>query len=470
MGKKERFYADIMSMHQKVTGSCNIVTVRIPTGEKFHFVVDCGLFQEAEFLHLNSEFAFRPSNIDFCLVTHAHVDHIGRIPFLVKSGFEGFIYATDVTKSIMKPALVDTVKVMRTDAKRKRHPVLFDEKDVETTMKMVRGYNYNQWFQVREHVDIMFLSNGHLFGAAMILVRLSYPGERDINILFTGDYNNKNLFFKLGEIPSWVYSMPLTIVQEATYGYMDSSEIVKCFADNITKCMSNGGTALVPVFSLCRMQEVLYTLKCLQDDGNISCEIPIYVDGKLGIKYTYMALSGELAIDEDKREFLPQGISYVDKQTRGTILQDSSPKIILTTSGMGSHGPAQTYIPIYITRGNTLIQFTGYVTTGTLGRELKDTPSGEVVKIRGVLYRKHADVEYTNEFSAHAKADEIIDFLNQFEKINLVLVNHGETHSKDVLAERILNEVSLKHVGILGMYFYRINSYGLVTSKSAKFM
>ena len=104
------------------------------------------------------------------------------------------IYTTDVTKSIMRPALTDSIKVLRSDAKKKKQPVIYDERDIENTIIKVRGCNYNAWISVREHVDVMFLSNGHLYGASMILVKISYPGERDINILFTGDYNNKNTF------------------------------------------------------------------------------------------------------------------------------------------------------------------------------------------------------------------------------------------------------------------------------------
>ena len=218
------------------------------------------------------------------------------------------------------------------------------------------------------------------------------------------------------------------------------------------------------------MQEILYCIKVLQDEGKISDEIPIYVDGKLGIKYTLMCKNGVIKIKESMREFLPKNVIFVDKTIRGGLFQDKSCKIIITTSGMGSHGPAQTYIPNYITHGDALIHFTGYVAEGTLGRELKDAPKDEAVKIKGVLYRKEADVEYTNEFSAHAKADEMIEFLNRFRKINLVLVNHGETSVKDVFADRILDEVNPKNVAILGNYFYRINPYGLVTSKSAKFL
>lgn len=470
MGKKERFYADIMSVHPEVTGSCNIVTVRLPYGEKFHFIVDCGLFQEEEYMRWNNELVFNPANIDFCLVTHAHADHIGRLPFLIKKGYNGLIYCTDVTKNIMPSALKDSAKVLRENAKRKSEKALYDDVDVKQTLQHVRGYSFNEWIHVRAHVDVMFLSNGHLYGAAMILVRISYPKEKDINILFTGDYNNKNIFFDLEPIPKWVYSLPLTIVQESTYGDMESSEIKEQFDTNILRYIDTRGSIIIPVFALGRMQEVLYYLKRLQENQLLPVDIPIYLDGKLGITYTMMCEEGLLGVNQEMRDFLPENIIVVDKTTRGAIMQANSCKIIVTTSGMGSHGPAQTYIPNYITRNNTLIQFTGYVTEGTLGREIKETPRGETVKIRGILYKKEADVEYTSEFSAHAKADEIISFLRRFEKPNLVLINHGEFHTKEIFATRVLDEVNPKKVGVLGRYFFRINPYGLVTSKSAKFL
>ena len=470
MGKKERFYADIMSVHPEVTGSCNIVTVRLPNGEKFHFIVDCGLFQEKEYMKRNNELMFNPDNIEFCLVTHAHVDHIGRLPFLIKKGYSGYIYTTDVTKNIMPSALKDSAKVLRESAKRNKEKAIYTESDVEHTMQHVMGYGYNQWIRINGYVRIMFLANGHLYGAAMILVQISYPGEKNINILFTGDYNNKNIFFDLEPVPKWVYSLPLTIVQESTYGYMDSTDIMECFNDNILKCARKGGTIVIPVFALGRMQEILYYLKGLQDLELLSADIPIYVDGKLGNIYNSMCKDGLLGTREDMRDFLPENIKFADKTTKGTLLQSKEAKIIVTTSGMGSHGPAQTYIPSYITRGNALIQFTGYVTEGTLGRDIKDAEKGKPVKIRGILYKKAADVEYTNEFSAHAKADEMISFLQRFENPNLVLINHGEASTKEIFARRVLDEVHPKKVGILGQYFFRINPYGLVTSKSAKFM
>ena len=152
------------------------------------------------------------------------------------------------------------------------------------------------------------------------------------------------------------------------------------------------------------------------------------------------------------------------------MLESTDKKIIVTTSGMGSYGPAQTYIPEYISRPKALIQFTGYTAEGTLGRRLKDTKKGEMVQVGGLIVKKSAEVEYTNEYSAHAKADEMIIFLNQFKNLKLVLVNHGEEDVKKVFAERIVNEVNPKRVGILDReYFFRVNSYGLVKTLSTKF-
>ncbi len=471
MGKKEPFYVDIMAAHPEVTGSCNIVTVRLPNGEKFHFIVDCGLFQERIHEEHNQNLMFNPTNIDFCLVTHAHIDHIGRFPLLVKNGYSGNIYATDDTRKVMSSSLEDSAKVLRETSKRKNEKPLYTNVDVSETMQLVRGCDFNTWIQVRNNVDVMFFNNGHLFGASIIFVKISYPGENDINMLFTGDYNNKNVFLDLKPLPNWVYNIPLTIIQESTYGDMDSSMIERCFVDNILDRIRRNGTVVIPVFSLGRMQEILYLLKKLQIKNQISTEIPIYIDGKLGIKYTIMCKNGEFAIREDMREFLPENSTFVDRSTRMDAINDKRCKIIVTTSGMGSYGPAQAYIPAFITDKDALIQFTGYTAEGTLGRTLKDTPKGEVVKIGGVLYKKEADVEYTNEFSAHAKADEMIEFLRQFTHINLILVNHGESPVKELFAKRILDEVETKYIGILGrQYFFRINPYGLVDSKATKFL
>lgn len=470
MGKKCRFHADVMAMNEGVTGSCNLVISEFPNEETVRFVVDCGLFQEREYEKLNSVLPFYAENIAFCLVTHVHVDHIGRLPYMVKNGFSKPIYATETTCKLLPLALYDSFKVLSSVSKRKNVKCLYSDVDVERTLELLKPCKYNEAIQVHENIKVTFLNNGHLIGAASILVQISYTGYEDINLLFTGDYNNENMFFDVNPIPQRILDLPLTVVPESTYGNMDSSEIHKCFKYNIKKCLNRDGTVIALVFSLGRSQEILYVLRIMQKNGELDTEIPIYFDGKLAIRYTNLYIKDGLDIKPEMKEFLPENLTFVDKANRRDVVADTSKKIILTTSGMGAYGPAQIYIPEYISRENALIQFTGYTAEGTMGNRLKSAKFGDMVEIGGLIAKKKADVEYTTEYSAHAKADEMIEFLKQFTNLKLVLVNHGEPKTKSTFAERIVKEVDTKNVGLLGReYFFRVDSYGLVKTLSTKF-
>lgn len=472
MGCKSRFYVDIMDIHNEVTGSCHLCVTILPNGDKLKFVVDCGLFQQEDGEEYNKKFPFRPADIDFCMVTHNHVDHTGRLPLLVKEEFHGKIYATETTCNLLQEALNDSYSVLKSRAKANGYPPIYGEEDVIRTMSFCTPCAYNETIQINEHVKVNFFENAHLPGAAVILVRISYPEYEDINLIFTGDYNNKSVFQEDVSIPKWVFDLPVTIIQESTYGDTDSCEIEPCFDRNILKAVEEGWTILAPVFSLGRAQEILYRLKCLQNSGQLDVSIPIYLDGKLAIRYTNMYLKGFVRIREDMQDFLPENFMLVDKNIRSTLLyEDNSCKIILTSSGMGSYGPARSYIPAYLGRQKVLIHFTGYTAIGTMGRRIKDTPTGEIVNVAGLLIKKRAKVEYTSEFSAHAKADTMIDFLKQFTNLKLVLVNHGSPEVKEKFAARILNEVDSKQVGILNRdTLFRVNSWGLVKTIPTKFI
>lgn len=470
MGTKNRFYADIMAINQEVTGSCNLIVVRFPDKSSVRFVVDCGLFQERKYNELNETLEFDPQNIDFCIVTHNHVDHTGRLPLMVKNGYCNEIYATESTCKLLPLGLYDSFKVLMDVYKKKHMKCLYSEADVSRTLSLLTPCKYNETFMVGDNIKVTFFMNGHLVGAAVVLVQISYPGYEDINLMFTGDYNNKNVFFNVDPIPDWATVLPLTLIQESTYGNMLTLEIQKTFKQNIKECLSNNGSVLALVFSIGRTQEILYELKKMQDNGELDSQIPIYLDGSLAVKYTGLYLSGKLNIKNDLKYFLPKNLEFVDLKSRERVLDDESKKIILTTSGMGSYGPAQTYIPIYLSRKNALIQFTGFTAEGTMGHRLKNAIEGEKVACGGMSAFKHAQVEYTNEFSGHAKADEMIEFLKQFKNLKLVLVNHGETNSKELFAQTIENEINPKKVEILGReQFFRVNPYGLVKTLSTKF-
>lgn len=475
MGSKERFYADIMALNPGVTGSCNLVIVRLPNPDcpRIRFTVDCGLFQEKGDEDYNDDFPFDPDKLDFCLVTHNHVDHIGRLPLLVKKGFHGTIYATESTKKLLSLALWDCHKVLKDVSKRKHKKVTYKSEDVSQALCLVKGCKYGEEIRVHDNVYVTFLSNGHLIGAALIFIRITYPGFDDINLLFTGDYKGENVFFDVEPIPERILDAPLTIIQESTYGDMDTDEVNPCFKENIIKCIQQGGTVIAPVFSLGRSQEILYELKLMQDNGMLDPEIPIYFDGKLAIRYTHLFIASGgrgLDIKEEMKDFFPKNLIFVDKVTRGNVLASQTSKIVLTTSGMGSYGPAQVYISQYIRRRGALIHFTGYTAEGTLGARLKEAPEDSAVEVAGIIAKKRAKVEYTTEYSAHAKADEMLEFLKQFKNLKLVLVNHGEPEVKELFADRIVDCIDTKDVGILGRrYFFRVNPYGLAKTLSTKF-
>ena len=324
--------------------------------------------------------------------------------------------------------------------------------------------------KVAPNISVKFIQNGHLYGAAMILVTVKYTGQQSINIIFTGDYNCKNAFFKLDQFPRQILKKPVVIVQESTYGTTESTEIESKFEAKVECALKENKTVIAPSYSLGRAQEVICKLRKMQNSGKISPDIPIYLDSKLAISYTKIFLSDKVDIYPEMVELLSSGVIYVDKEIRGKLLTDSEPKVIVTSSGSGSFGNAKTYIQEYISRKDALILFTGYTPKDSLGSRLKQTPIGETAQVGGKTKIRQAEVDYTGEFSAHAKADEMIEFLQQFEKPELILVNHGEYDTKEKFAERVSNEIkNAKNVFAFDRStFYRIGSYGMIKRVGSK--
>ena len=471
MGKKVRFYCDVMATNPSVTGSCILISVRFPNNETLMFLVDIGSYQEEQYRYLNDSLFFKAENVSFCLITHNHVDHIGRLPFLIKKRFEGRIYTSKPTKSVIELALDDNFRVMKDEVKRRIGRMLYDSSDVAKTLKLIEGCEFSEEIEVFKNVHVTFLKNGHLPGAALIFVRISYPGYRDINLLFTGDYKSSNIFFEVDPIPQKIRNKLITIIQECTYG--DKDQVAKpCLMENIINCIKNGGTVVAPVLSFGRAQEVLYKIKLSQDSGKLDPNIPIIYDGRLSIKYTEKYLDGSLGIREEMKDFLPKNLIFVDKKSRSAVLEDTSPKIIVATSGFGSFGPSQLYIRRFVQCAGNLIHFT----TGYMGNEksmrykLIHAKYGDYVNIGGIPTCVKAMVMCTAEISGHEIAPELIRFLKQFKFINAVLVCHGEEDVKETYAARVKEEVNPKDVGILGNgYFYRIGPYGIIDSKPIKF-
>lgn len=478
MGNLYRFYADIESIDKEVTGSLKYCTIHFPNGKIKKLILDCGLFQEREYAMLNNTFPFDPSTIDHVIITHNHVDHTGRLPLLVKLGYCNKIHMSHDTSVLLPNALADTRKLLKRRAESSNNLPLFEDEDVQNTLSLIETHEYEESTWLDENIKLTFFMNGHLPGAVIALVQIyyydntekTYPSIKPINLLFTGDYNNKNMFFDVKPIPSWVHQLPITIIQEATYGNMETTDVERVFEDNILGAISKGCECVIPVFSLGRSQEIMYILSNWQKEGKLSTNIPIHFDGKLGIRYTDLYRTGAISIKPECSHFLPENFTYITGcEEREAVTNDRRCKIILTTSGNGSYGPAQTHLPIYLARQKALIHFTGYVTEGTLGRRLFESQAESIVDLFGLQVKKRATVCFTSEFSAHAKADELIKFLQDFENLNLVLINHSNNATKDIYANRVINDVEPKNVGILGRgYAFRVGPYGLIKSFSTE--
>ena len=413
------------------------------------------------------------------LVTHTHIDHIGRIPKLYKEGFKGKTYTTNIAVELMSAALNNTAEILSSsiqkNSKRKvivdsSIPIfdsskpLYDLDDVSYAMENVIGKDYNQTFKVNEHISVTLLKNGHTLGSACILVTISYKGQKPIYALFTGDYSPENMFFDVNDIPKKIKDLPISIITESTYGTTSKKSIKHIFDDLVINSVKNKETLIITLFAFGRMQEVKYKLMKLQEKNLLDKNIKIYCDGKLSYKYDEIFLSH---IDELKiKDFLPKNIHQInDYNERNALLSDRTCKIILTTSGMGNYGPAQVYLPYYISRPKCTIIFGGYTAENTLGRKLQDVRDNDIFELNGVMTTKKASVHSINELSSHAKQEDLLQFLQKFSNLKLVLINHGENHVKESFAKKIVEDINPKNVAILGPENYiRIGAHGLIKS------
>ncbi len=471
MGIRTMHYVDVMTFNSEVTGSCILCNVRFPDDRHVKFLVDCGMYQEKANEVLNGKFEFKPESIDFVLITHTHVDHIGRLPLLEKQGYRNPIYMSgDAANHLIGPALWDCQRVLQSNSSVKAVPPIYGEKEVEETLKLTKGMPYSEKWSPAYGIDVTFFKNAHVPGAVIIFVQTKCEGYSPVNLLFTGDYNDKSIFFCNEEIPQEIRDLPMNVIQEATYGTTDSYECVPRFEQKITEVLRNSNDVLLLAYSFGRTQEVLYNLKCMQDKGILSTSIPIYLDGRLGINYTKTFPELD-SISEEMREFIPKNLIFVCQSARETVVESKEKKIVVTSSGTGSYGPAQFYLPYFLANPKAYVGFTGYTPANTLGSKLQTIKDGESVKVGGVVVKKRAEVDYFSEFSAHAKADTLLNFLRGFSNLRMVLINHGEPEKKFKYAERVEKEINVKMVGILDRdYWFRVDHYGYVKSVPTKFL
>jgi metallo-beta-lactamase family protein len=427
---------------QSVTGSCYLVE----SGD-FKFLVDCGLYQERELRGRNwRPFPIPPETLDCVLLTHAHLDHSGLLPKLVREGFRGSIYCIAATAEITEIMLLDSAKIQREDAKfkRKRHQregrrgpypevPLYTIVDAKTSFPLFSPVEYGKAINIGSGVEATFYDAGHVLGSSMIRVRIRQNGE-DRTILFSGD---------IGGLGKPILRDP-TLFEEADYVLVESTygdrllepieDAANKLADVINTTVKSGGNIVIPSFALERSQEILYCLNEFIIEGRIP-HLMVFIDSPMAINITRVFKHHPELFDREMSKLMRQRNSPFDFRGLSMVRTAGESKainrikgtvIIIAGSGMCTGGRIKHHLVTNISRKASTILFVGYQAVGTLGREI--VGGAQKVRILGRHYPVRARIVQINGFSAHADRDELINWLSSLRKPpRRLFVTHGES-------------------------------------------
>ena len=465
MSKRKRFCVKVQCLHQ-MTGSCFLLTVCYPNGKHEQFTIDCGKFNDKDSA-LNDFFPFDPSKCKFSICTHAHDDHISRYPLFVKHGFNGHIYTTEGTYKLAEDVLYNASYLNTSQARYSGIEALYTEDDVTVALRHFRSCPYRKITKPTKHISFSLLENGHIVGACMIYIVISYEGEKDIRLLFTGDYHYRNMFFNVAPLPEEVTSNYISMIMtEATYGTLnsrqvnDKGKILKLASE----ALSQGKTVIHPAFALGRAQELIYIYSEAQAKGKLD-KYEIFLDGLSTRQFLHSFAYGSFGFNFNTRKLFPPTLRYIDKNTtRKSVMYDNTPKIVIAPGGFGNYGCITEHISNAISRDDALILFPGYTPPNSDGGRLKVATKGDTVRYNGLTKKLRCDVDSSFELSRHAKKDEL--FQNIFypcKQACSYLVNHGELENATALSNDINNTLPNVISGVINSEIcYTIDAGGIV--------
>lgn len=434
-----------------VTGSCHCLEIN---GKKI--LVDCGLQQGRDELD-NRYLAFAPGNIDILLVTHAHIDHTGRIPLLVKNGFHGRILTTRLTADLMKIMLLDSAHIQESDAEyenrkgeragREHVDPLYTEQDALDVFKYVMTCEYKEKVDLCEGVSAVFTDAGHLLGSASITLELEENGVHK-TIVFSGDIGNVDQ--PIIRDPQLLKKADY-VVMESTYGDRNHTEVWSYtdeLAQIIDETLGKGGNVVIPSFAVGRTQELLYFIREIKDQKLVKStpNFPVYIDSPLA-KAATTVFCGDLHgyLDEQALDLVKDGthmftfpnLNLVESSEESKMLNmDSTPKVIISASGMCDAGRIRHHLKHNLWRANSAVVFVGFQSPGTLGRRLLD--GVEKVKLFGEEIAVKAKIVNFQGLSSHADHDHLVQWIKAFDpKPTHVFVVHGDEDVAPVFAEEL---------------------------------
>jgi len=453
---------------QTVTGSAHLLTLN----NGFKILMDCGLYQggDPDFDDFNEDFIFDPKEVDAVILSHSHIDHSGRLPKLVKEGFEGKIYSTHATRDLCAIMLVDSAHIQERNAyyinKRnknkgaKKVEPLYNIDDVQNTMEDFICIGYNRWLTINDECDILFRDAGHILGSSNVTLRIKKDNYHDTYFGFTGDIGrpDRPILRDPRKMPDCDY-----IICESTYGGklhnstpQDKDDLLKIIKET---CVQSKGKLIIPAFSVGRTQEIVYMLDQLATEKKLP-RIPVFVDSPLAINATDIFQAHPDCFDKEILKYMhtdpnPFGFNnlhYVRKvEDSKKINTMSEPCIIISASGMMQAGRVKHHIYNNIENPRNTLLIVGYCAPNTLGGILRTEP--ETVKIFGEEKKVLFQIRTMDSFSAHGDQDEMIDFLDNQDrkKLKKIFLVHGEikrqTKFKEALLEKGFRSVEIPAIG-----------------------
>lgn len=437
---------------RQVTGSSFLLVYQ---GKKI--LVDCGLYQEREFLSRNwADFSVPPEEIDYVLLTHIHLDHCGLLPKFVRAGFKGRILATAASQDLLPIMLLDSARIQEEDAayKKKRHQregrrgpypeiPLYTVEDAEKVFPLVDKVPYEKEIELFPGLTACFHDAGHIIGAAMIELKVNLNG-RQRNIVFSGDIGQWQK--PIVRDPS-VFSQVDYIIMESTYGdrnHEDEGSIPELLTQIVLETVSRGGKLVIPTFAVERAQELLFHFSRLVRSGKIPT-LPLYLDSPMAVDVTEVFLRHTTVMDRETRQLLAEnqspfrfpGLHFVRTvEESKAINQVKGPAIVMAGSGMCTGGRIKHHLVHNISRPESTILFVGYQARGTLGRLIVE--GQREVRIHGLYHPVLAQIRQIHGFSAHADQKGLLRWLNSLTAPpRQVFLVHGEEEAMASLGQEI---------------------------------
>jgi len=457
-----RLKLSFLGATQNVTGSRFL----LEAGDR-RFLIDCGMHQERELRTRDWDpFPVEPSSIDAVLITHAHIDHCGYLPKLVREGFTGPVYCTPATAEIMKISLLDSAYLQETDAenKRKRHEregrkgphpeiPLYTIKDAEASFPRLNPIPYKETFALSPTMSASFFDAGHILGSAMIAIDVQLDDARR-RIIFTGDIGRWNR--PIVRNPT-TFGRADYVIMESTYGnrvHENVDQVINQLEQVINNAVAMKGNIVVPTFAIERAQELLYHMRQLLYADRIP-HLLVFLDSPMAIKVTEVFRNHTDLYDREAREILASSGSPLDFPSLVAVATAEQSKalnhlggsaMIIAGSGMVTGGRIKHHLINNISRAESTVLFVGYQAVGTLGRQIID--GAREVRILGQMYPVRARIEQIQGFSSHADQNELVRWLCAMDNPpRKVFIVHGEKEACEGLAQAITTNIGCS-VGI----------------------